>query len=171
MVCGNTINRAFKKVRNNFLLIIIIVTISALIFLVLSINSKQLIFDYTNNATIAKTELEAQTVPTVINGIISSTSVIIGFSATVVALMYREIAKRNESSGWLLFALLPIFILSIVYQFYAFLAFSNGGQGFLEFAFRNALIGFVSSIFTLFLALLLIVYIMERNVKREKATA
>jgi hypothetical protein len=167
-----TLKNSWAIARNNRLFFgSVALCFLALFFIVIFINFMMPInFDYTGNNTYTKVELSAQTVPTVINGIIASTSVIIAFSGAVVGLMYRDIVSKSDVAGAVTFIILLLFLTSITYDFYAFYAFSLGGKYYLEFAFKNAFTGFVVSLFMLFLAFLMIVEIMSRLERKQRLT-
>ena len=166
---SHSINRIKKARKHASFLIIVAVCIASLVYLAVYINFWLPVnFDYSSNSTSIETKLSVQSVPTVINGIIASTSVIVGFSGVFMGLMYREVNKKNEIAGEVVLAFSIIFILPIWNEFNAFRAFAIGGTYFLEYGFKSALSGFVSSVFTLFLVVLLVSKIMRSIAERQQ---
>jgi hypothetical protein len=160
-----------KKKTSLFFWFVTICCVLALIYWSYHINWRMPInFDYTGNGTYANSQLSVESVPTVINGMIASTSVIIGFSGAIVGIKYREISEKNELAAGLIFVFLAVFIFSIWNEFSAFENFASGGPNFLEIGYKSALTGLVSSLFTLFFALLIIAQIMEKIENRQQTT-
>jgi hypothetical protein len=133
--------------------------------------------DYTNgnidNSTIAlenaQTMIEAQTVPTVINGIATATSIIIGFGGAIIGLFIRDFFQDTKTKEILIaFFALP-FTVSIVLLNWAYNYLAMGGQGFLDIARRNALDAFVTALFLLLFLFLFFAYVGENkeSIKKE----
>jgi len=141
--------------------------------------------DYTNgnslNSTIAldnaKTFIEARTVPTVINGIATVTSIIIGFSGTTIGLLIKDILQdiSKEKEVVLVILALP-FATSLAVLYSAYIDLSIGGQGFLELAWRYALTSMAVAFFALLFTLLIFDYLndykkLDKNAPTEKVMA
>jgi len=91
--------------------------------------------------------ISVQTVPTVINGITTATSIIFAFSGTLVGLVARELLKDNERDKrmreYLIGGILFLFPLILLLFFGAYLNLLIGGLGFiiaLEYAFVGLLL-------------------------------
>jgi hypothetical protein len=160
-----------NKLRSHSFAISLIICILAFIFFVIEINfGIQINFDYTGNETYVTTQLPAQSVPTVINGIISSTSVIVGFSGAIIGLLYREFNIRSERFGGAILGLSIAMIYSIFNEYNAFATLAKGGEKFLELSFKYSFTGFISSLFSLFLVFLFVFRIAGKLEKREQET-
>jgi len=112
-------------------------------------------------------KIPLQNVPTVINGITTSTSIIVGFTGTIIGIMVREIFKddkkmRNALQYVSIFIGLTFAYLFLVYYFVV--------GGLLEMALRTALIGFLFTLLLFFLVMSLGVYRMAKNEENEKGT-
>ncbi len=94
-----------------------------------------------------------QTVPTIINGITASTSIIIAFSGAFIGIMFREIFKDDKESKTILLGVLLLFSTPLAYQYvvYTYLAL-----GFLDWALRWSLEGFLLSLTMLILTMILV---------------
>lgn len=116
--------------------------------------------DYTNgkdanetvSTAIAKIEIQAQTVPTVINGIATLTGVIVGFSGAILGILVRDFLQSDKKAKE---AMIGSFGLAV------------GGQDFLKIAWGYAFDGLITSLFQLLFVFLFFAYIME-NPQPEK---
>jgi hypothetical protein len=142
-----------KKTTKSLLLILIPPLILFIIVMLWVRLGLQIRIDYTNSN--GMTAIEARTVPTIINGIATVTSIIIGFSGTAVGLLIKnfleDISKGKEA---LLIVLILPFAGSLGILYNAYIELSMGGQGFLELAWRDALTAMVVAFFSLLFILL-----------------
>lgn len=99
-------------------------------------------------------KISLQNVPTVINGITASTSIVIGFIGVVVGILVREVFKDDSKTK--IFLLLMVFLAGIPLTYlssvYSFLL-----MGYVDWAIRWALNGLVLSLF-LFAAIMLFAF-------------
>lgn len=110
-------------------------------------------------------EVSLQSIPTVINGITASTSIIIGFIGVMIGLLYREVFFKEEKTRTLLlyvafFMGIPLAYLSLVYNFLII--------GWLDTALRMALAGLILSIFVFVLISLYVGFRMDEKEKKYK---
>jgi len=86
-----------------------------------------------------------QYVFTLVNGITASTSVIVGFSGTIIGIMYRE-AKEKQDNKARMFSFIAIAVLmiplNILWTTYCFLV-----MGWTQLAVRNGLSGFIMAFY------------------------
>ena len=96
--------------------------------------------------------LSLQTVPTVINGVTTATSIIIGFSGTLIGLLLHEMPKKKKQDKkarmFLLVGVTFAFALIILQDFQAFVFLLMGGAGFL-FALELVLSGLLTALLVL----------------------
>jgi uncharacterized membrane protein YhdT len=97
-------------------------------------------------------EIPFSVVPTLINGIATSTSIIIAFGGTVVGFLLSRLPKKDKRRSWL-FAFLFLFAFSFIYLFTAYYL-SISGEGFFGFALRHALVALLLSLLILILVLI-----------------
>jgi ABC-type multidrug transport system fused ATPase/permease subunit len=98
---------------------------------------------------------------TVINGVTTSTSIIIAFGGVVVGLFFRNLPKKDVRRT-IFFVLLLLFAFSFLYLFSAYLL-SATGQGNLGFALRNALLAFLLSLLILLEVFVVAVTIIDEE--------
>lgn len=115
------------------------------------------------NSTIALNEIAAQSVPTLVNGIITSTGIIIAFSIAVSALLMSYVFKEDRERK-VIVVILAIFPIPIIFQFFAYITLA-GGQGLFGFALRFALASFLYSLFAL---MCILTFASFRMYEREK---
>jgi hypothetical protein len=113
-----------------------------------------------NIGTDSATQIGLQTVPTIINGITTSTSIIVGLSATILGIMIRDLLQNNEKAKFVMLIFMGIAIiysLLNIYQAYYQLSFVTINS-FIQ-AWKDALSGLVSSFAVLFSIFLVFIYI------------
>jgi hypothetical protein len=108
--------------------------------------------------------LSSQVIPTVVNGIASSTSIMIGFSGTLIGLMFREINGKRELGYWsrvvVAFAIVALMV-SAGQLFMALLDLAT--SSYIE-AVRSGLIGLLASLCTFFgLAMIIVEKMLEEK--------
>jgi putative exporter of polyketide antibiotics len=165
-----------KKNHSYFLKVVLLFWIIGLLIITYVIFIAKFPIDYTNgnavNSTIAennaRTMIQAQSVPTVINGIIASTSIIITFSGVIIGLIYREVLQNDNKLKELLIAFTVLFIFSFGYMFYAYNSLATGGQDFLSNSWRSAWLGFTYSLFLLMFIFLFIAFSMKAKKSIEE---
>lgn len=112
------------------------------------------------NDTIIFAKIALQNIPTFINGITASTSIIIAFSGTIIGLLYRDVFERDNNAKQfilllVLFLILPLSYLSSVYTFLI--------TGYVDSAVRIALTGLILSLFGLIVVILFALQRWEFN--------
>ena len=128
--------------------------------------------DWTNgkaeNATaIAQIEIQAQAIPTAINGIATLTGIIVGFSVAILGIVIRDFLKDSRGAKEILIGSFGTpFILPMIFLFLAYYNLAIG-QNLLTVAWGYAFDGFITSLFQLLFVFLFIAYVME-NPPNEK---
>ena len=153
----------------------VILFISAMIWVLFGMEIK---IDYSNNNLNgttalynAQTLIEARTVPTVINGIATVTSIIIGFSGTTIGLLIKSFLQKvsKEREAYYLLSFAFPFAGSLALLYLAYTSLLMGGQGFLESSLRNALAAMVLALSNLLFIILIFSYVNDYK-KPEKNT-
>jgi len=116
------------------------------------------------NATGVPTKIAAQTVPTLVNGIIAATSVIIGFTGTIIGILIRDFMKDTKARTFLIL-ITGLFGVSFTYPWASFIFLAIG---LFEFAVKWALVGFLLSLF-LFMVIILFAFSKLSLEKEEKS--
>lgn len=109
-------------------------------------------------------EIPLSTVPTLINGIVTSTSIVIAFGGTIIGFQLSRLPKKDKRRTKL-DGLLAMFAFSFVYMFIAY-EWSVQGAGFFEFGLRNAMAAFLLA----FLILLIVFLHIATMVEKENET-
>ena len=114
------------------------------------------------NVVFAKIAL--QSIPTVINGITSSTSIIVAFSGAVIGFMIRELFQSDKKARIAFFGVLLIFTYIFMYLFwvYTFLA-----TGLIDLALRWSLDGLLLSLLIFVWTMLLGFYRLDMQKERK----
>ncbi len=133
--------------------------------------------DYTNggdsnnaaaNAT-AQIAIQAQTVPTVINGIATLTGIVVGFSGAILGIMLKDFIQGRKAKEIMMgFFFLP-FLFPMILLFFAYYNLAVGGRIFLAISWGYALDAFIIAIFQLLFIFLFYAYVTE-NPKPEKSS-
>jgi uncharacterized membrane protein len=155
--------------RSQKIQLLLLFTIFSIVLL--SVSVAKFPIDYTNgkadNSTVAennaKTMIEAQTVPTIINGVAATTSIIIGFSAALIGIVFRELFSNDKIARDLLIAFLTLFIISIFSLFNSYYSLTVTGQFNLENALRSSMLALTFSIFLLLFVFLFVFILNGRN--------
>lgn len=114
--------------------------------------------------------IDNTSVPTLVNGITTSMSIIIGFGGVVMAFVFRgEIEKGNFKAKKLYFAVLCFFILPLIYLWVAYIWLSTKQ---FEFAVKYSFGGYLVALWALLLAFLVIArkWDLEKEEKSEKTS-
>lgn len=92
------------------------------------------------NGTGQPTKIAAQTVPTLVNGIATITSIIAAFGGVMLGIMFRDVSKSGQEAKRTFFSLIGYFLIAIGFLFgaYCFLV-----SGFFEWAVRCSIGGFL----------------------------
>jgi glucan phosphoethanolaminetransferase (alkaline phosphatase superfamily) len=103
-------------------------------------------------------------IPTVINGITASTSIVIGFTGVVMGLFYRDVFAKDEKMksmlmGLTLYLAIPIAYLLTVYAWLVVVDFDSS----LKIAFT----GLILSLFIFIFMLFFVGYNLEKNQQRQ----
>jgi len=113
----------------------------------------------------------ALTVPTVINGIATVTSIIIGFSGTTIGLIFKDLLEEITKEKEAVLAVLALpFVGSLAILYNAYIALSMGGIDFLERSWRYALNALIVALFSLLFSLLLFTFLSNHKKLGKKVT-
>lgn len=116
------------------------------------------------NGTSQPTKIAAQTVPTIVNGIVTMTSIIITFGGLLCGtLVFREMANNPEEKSKY-YEGLGFFILPPMYLWISYVLL---GVGLFEFAFKYALVGFIFALLILILFYLAVSRKLRLNREKE----
>jgi len=109
-------------------------------------------------------KIESSLIPTLVNGITSSLSVITGFMGAFVGIMFREIRKKDKKARNFYFWVMVLFAvpLNFLWTTYFFLT-----VGWSENAVKYALSGLILTLYMFFAVILRSVKIL--NVEPEKS--
>lgn len=129
-----------------FYLIIVIVLMSVLIIILATIFSPYVSYEGVTNRTLpfvgTQYQLSFNSVPTIINGITASTSIIIGFTGAIIGIIFQIFKDNIEMRNILLISAFlesfPLLLLLIVYIVLT--------QGFVDSALRLSLVAFAYSL-------------------------
>ena len=123
--------------------------------------------------TTALNEITAQSVPPMINGIATSTSIIIGFSATVCGIIIGSFARNNRKVFGFLIGALSSLTLPLLLLFWSFRLLAIGEFSF-GMALKSTWNAFLYSFFILICIFTFAIFLAnERNpkLKKEKTLA
>jgi hypothetical protein len=124
-----------------------------------------LIVNTSGNSTIPTNEISAQTVPTMLNGITTSTGIIIAFTIAISGFLIGYILKDDKRDRDVIIVILATIPFPMLFQFFAYLTLA-GGQGVFEIALR---LGFVSLLYSLFALMSLFAFLSFRLYSKEKS--
>jgi hypothetical protein len=153
--------------------IVLIFSIIAFIVVIGWLLSVKFPIDYSNgvavNGTVsennARTAIQAQSVPTIVNGIVTSTSIIVAFSGALIGLFFREVFNDDKRGKEVLIIFATLFAVPFVFLFFAYYSIAIGGQfmgvTFLENAWRYALFSLSTALFLILFILLFVAYAIE----------
>jgi cytochrome bd-type quinol oxidase subunit 2 len=141
----------------------IIIVFVVFVISVLFINFRSIAIDYSGNITNAKTQIPAQSVPTIINGLAASTSIIVGFSIALIGATFREVIKTQQKATEVLIGCSGAFAFCFVLLFIAYDHLMMGGEGFLELAWKNAASSLACALFLLLFIFLFVAYAQEKT--------
>lgn len=111
---------------------------------------------------VVKITLSSEAIPTLVSGIASSTSIIVGFSGTLLGLMFREIKWKNGLTYKVQIVIAAAIIGLVISAGQLWLAFLSLSQSYYIDAVRNSLSGLLISLCTLFgLAIIIIDKMLE----------
>jgi hypothetical protein len=122
---------------------------------------------------VMKISLGSQTIPTLVSGIASSTSIVVGFSGTLIGLMFRGIDRKHGLTHRLRLAIAFAVIGLMWSTGQLFIAFFNLAMSNCVEAVRSSLLGLLFSFCTFFsLAVIIVEKMVEctelsDNVSRE----
>lgn len=107
-------------------------------------------------------KIALQNVPTVINGITASTSIVISFSGVVIGMLFREVFKGDNKTKlfFLLMAFYLVIPLGYLSSVYTFLI-----MGLVDWALKLALNGLILSLFTFVFIMLSAFYRLDSEKK------
>lgn len=108
--------------------------------------------------------IDEQAVPTLVNGITSSMSIVVGFCGAIVGIMFREIGTNPKTKRNLLISLIALMApITFLWTTYSFLA-----MGFYSLAVRYSLSGLI---LTLYIFIMLLVFVAEALSSQLEKTA
>jgi hypothetical protein len=119
------------------------------------------------NTTIPLNETAAQTVPSIVNGITTSTNIIIAFSGALAGILIGYVFKDDNRGRDSLLTVLFVFPFPLFLDFCAYISLA-GGQGLFETAEKWALESFLYSLFALLCILIYASYALGERRKKEK---
>jgi hypothetical protein len=116
-------------------------------------------------------QIAIQTIPAIVNGLVTATGIIVGFSGTIVGIVFREFAERNDKLRRILFdSVLFIFPLILLFDFFAYYFLLTGNS---RDAFVTALVivlnGFLAALLLLIGIFNIISLLFEEHRKRLNA--
>ena len=95
------------------------------------------------DGSIIISKISLQSVPTIINGITASISIIIGFSGAAIGIMVREIFRNDKKARQYYLSILFLFIYAFAYQLWVYQMLISGD---VDIALRWSLCGLLLSI-------------------------
>jgi hypothetical protein len=111
--------------------------------------------------------IDAQYIPTLVNGITSSISVIVGFSGVIIGIMLHESENNREAKIFFMFAVAALTVpLASLYTTYVYLTM-NLDANMPLLAVRNGLFGLLSGLFVLILVLSYAMKVMEARTENR----
>ena len=123
------------------------------------------------NSTIGLNEISAQLVPTIINGIATSTNIMIAFGGALGGILIGYLLKDEVWEREFVITVLLAFLFPLLFEFFAYI-FLAIGQGAFAMAIKFAFTSFIYSIFFLTCLFVFATYRMyERRVKAESERA
>ena len=96
-------------------------------------------------------KIEPNLIPTLVNGITSSSSVIIGFTGAFIGIMFREMSKKDKKSRNFYFIAIILLILPLTFLWSTYFFLTTGWS---EFAVKYALSSLIITL-SLFLVIVL----------------
>lgn len=110
-----------------------------------------------------KINIETSAIPTLVNGLTSSLSVIVGFMGAFIGIMYREVSKKDKKARTFYFGAMFLMIapLTLLWTTYSFLT-----MGWLETAVRYGLFSLIITLYMFFAVILNTVKIL--NIEMDK---
>jgi predicted permease len=117
-----------------------------------------------NTLFFLKIEVSDQT-PTIVNGIVSSISILIGFCLAFIGIIFREIDKKDqEARGFYLNAIISLLVVccAMPYLIYSFLIANT-----LQIAVKWGLIALIITIYLVFLVVAYTVKILGAVAKKK----
>ncbi|MCW4000423.1 MAG: hypothetical protein NWE93_09300 [Candidatus Bathyarchaeota archaeon] len=114
----------------------------------------------TNTTTL--NEISAQTAPTVVNGIIASTSVIIGFMATFSGIFLTNISKDDRKTVAFIITVLANIPLIVIFLFFSLLNIA-GGEVFFGLAIKLAWMAFLLALFMIVSIFIVATYVIHER--------
>lgn len=124
-----------------------------------------------SNQTSVSTHISFAAVPTIINGIATATSIIIGFSGTVVGIVARELLKDEKEERmkqYLIGTVLGTFPL-IIFLFFMAYFFLLNGYVMVKTALQFTFIGFLFALYVLLGIFVFIALIIEQHKSKVKS--
>ena len=88
--------------------------------------------------------IDHSSIPTLVNGVTTSMSIVVGLGAAVIGIVFRaDIEKGDYETRKTFFAALGLFIIALIYPFGSYMSLANNG---FEFALRYSLGGYLIAI-------------------------
>jgi len=117
--------------------------------------------------TIALNEVSAQSIPTIVNGITTSTNIIMAFSVALSGILIGYFFKNNNRERDFVLIVLSDFSFPMIFQFFSYYSIALG-QGFFEIAFKWALVAFLYSLLFLIIIFIFALYRMHERARKPK---
>jgi hypothetical protein len=103
-------------------------------------------------------KISLQNVPTIINGITASTSIIVGFSGAVIGIVIRELFQNDKKAREYFLGVLALFIYTFGFQFWVYSLLVSGA---VDWALRWSLSGLLLSLLIFGLTIIVTSYRIE----------
>ncbi len=118
------------------------------------------------NGFFLKLKIEEENyVPTIVNGITASTSLVLGFSGLIIGLLLREVFSKDENARSFLISIAFFFAIPIIYLFSVYFWLVLGD---FNSALKTAFAGLVVASFAFIVILLFTGYRIELYEKKKK---
>jgi hypothetical protein len=122
--------------------------------------------NYTVTNTTALNQISAQAVPTIVNGIIASTSIIIGFIATFSAIFIASFGQNDKRISTFVVAFVAIIPFPLMFVFFSLLNLS-GGEWLFGLSMKLAWSAFLFSLFMVISIFIIATYIVHERQNGE----
>jgi FtsH-binding integral membrane protein len=123
------------------------------------------IFAILYNGFVMHPQIDKSYLPTVVNGITASTSIVLGFAGVMLGLLYHEIFSKDEKTRSTLIALAFIFSIPIIYLYSVYSSLVSGD---FDSATRIAFTGLIIASFAFIIIIIFASYRIEIADKKKK---
>jgi uncharacterized membrane protein YqjE len=154
------------------MLITVVAVFVGLMFFVAYWLPSRISIDTASTSSNATFQISVQSVPTVINGIATVTSIVVGFTAAVVGLVVREILGHGEKEEklrrYMIGGLLFLFPSILLLDFWAYINLLMGEEWRFVLAITTSLEAFVLALLVLVSIFILVWLVNAEHERREK---